>query len=257
MLTTFAALVMPILILLMAAVLNVGHVVNAKVMLQNAADRAAYAGAAKQAYVMNRMGEKNREVHAIFEKLKRDIVPNSNNEASDVTQKVKDATQRIAAAYGEMEAWNADAYIKAKAASLSVAEENYAAATVVLRVPDQPMLTLRGELESQQRHHLRSDYNTMVGGQIWEPASHDHTENVVQSYYVKDPAYEVRWQVALSAPMPKGLMSDTFAAPVLHAVAAAQPHSGSIKDCAFDPKCPPYQVSFVPFQDEPEEYYER
>lgn len=249
MLTTLAALVMPILILLMAAVLNVGHVVNAKIMLQNAADRAAYAGAAKQAYVMNQMGEKNREVHGIFEKLKRDIVPNSNNEAGDVAQKVKDATQRINAAYNEMAAWNSDAHAKAKAASRSVALKNYAAATMEPRVPNQPMLALRDELESQQRQHLKSDYNTMVGGQIWEPASHGQTENVVQSYYVKDPAYEVRWQVELTAPTPKGIMSDKFVAPTLHAVAAAQPHGASIKDCGLNPSCPSYEVSFVPYSD--------
>lgn len=249
MLTTFAALVLPILILLMAAVLNVGHVVNAKVMLQNSADRAAYAGAAKQAYIMNRMGEKNREVHGIFEKLKNDIVPNSNNGAGDVSQKVKDATQRINADHGEMEAWNVEAYARAKHASVSVARENYAAATLVARVPDRPMLTLRDELEPGQRQHLRSDYNTTVGGQVWEPASHDHAENVVQSYYVKDPGFEVRWQVELTAPMPRGIMSDKFASPTLHAVSAAQPHGASIKNCAFDPKCPQYQVSVVPYQD--------
>lgn len=257
MLTTFVALVMPVLILLMAAVLNVGHVVNAKILLQNAADRAAYAGAAKQAYIMNRMGEKNREIHGIFEKLKKDIVPNSNNDAGDVAQKVKDATRRINAAYGEMAAWNASAYDWAHSVSRSVTHENYAASTLVPRVPNQPMLTLRDAFESQQRQHLKSDYSTTVGGQIWEPASHSQTENVVQSYYVKDPAYEARWQVELTAPTPRGIMSDKFAAPTLHAVAAAQPHGASIKDCAFDPKCPHYQVSFVPFQEEPGGYDER
>lgn len=249
MLTTFVALIMPILVLLMAAMLNVGHVVNAKILLQNAADRAAYTGAAKQAYVMNKMGEKNREIHGIFEKLKRDIVPNSSNDASDVTQKVKDANQRINATYGEMEAWSAEAHAWAKGASLSVVRENYAAATLIARVPDHPMLTLRSELEPGQRQHLKSDYNTMVGGQIWEPASHDHAENVVQSYYVKDPAFEVRWQVELTAPMPRGIMSDKFASPTLHAVSAAQPHGAGIRDCAFDPKCLQYQVSFVPYQE--------
>lgn len=249
MITTFVALVMPILILLMAAVLNVGHVVNAKIMLQNAADRAAYAGAAKQAYIMNRMGEKNREVHGIFEKLKMDIVPNNNNEAADVAQKVKDANQRITAAYNEMEAWNSIATDWANLASQSVARDNYAAAMHIPRVLNQPMLTLRHDLESQQRQHLRSDYNTMVGGQIWEPASHDQTENEVQSYYVKDPVFEVRWQVELTAPTPKGIMSDKFAAPTMHAVAAAQPHGASIRDCALNPNCPSYEVSFVPYAD--------
>lgn len=249
MLTTFVALVMPILVLLMAAVLNVGHVVNAKVMLHNAADRAAYAGAAKQAYVMNKMGEENREIHGIFEKLKRDIVPNSNNDAGDVTQKVKDANQRIHAAYDEMDAWNRAAFSFAEATSRSVTRQNYAAATMVPRVPNQPMLILADMLESQQRQHLKSDYNTMVGGQIWEPASHDHTENVVQSYYVKDPVREVRWQVELIAPTPKGIMADKFAAPTLHAVSAAQPHGASIKDCGLNPSCPSYEVSFVPYSD--------
>lgn len=249
MLTTFVALVMPVLILLMAAVLNVGHVVNAKIVLQNAADRAAYVGAAKQAFIMNKMGEKNREVHGIFEKLKSDIVPNSNNDANDVTQKVKDANQRITAAYNEMEAWNDDAYALVRVASLSVTQENYAAATLMPRVPDAPMLTLRAELDPDQRQHLKSDYNTMVGGQIWEPASHAQSENVVQSYYVKDPTLEVRWQVELTAPMPMGIMSDKFAAPTLHAVSAAQPHGASIKDCGLNSSCPSYEVSFVPYSD--------
>lgn len=248
MLTTFIALVMPVIILLMAAVVNVSGMVHAKLMLQNAADRAAYAGAAKQAAIMNDMGAKNREIHQIFEELKRNILPNSSNGARDVTQKVKDAQIRISAAYQEMEEWNSDANQKAEAVSRSVAEENYAAATPHSNAP-RVMLTLLSEAERDQRQHLRPEHHNMVGGLIWEPASHDQTDNVVQSYYVKDPNQEVRWQVELSAPTPRGVMSGFFIRPTLHAVSAAQPHGSSIKDCGLNPGCPSYEVSFVPYND--------
>lgn len=248
MLTTFVALVMPVLVLLMAAALNVSHGVHSKIQLQNAADRAAYAGAAKQAAIMNDMGTKNREIHGIFEALKKNILPNSSNGERDVTQKVTDAQIRIRAAYREMEEWNSDANQKAEAVSRSVAEENYAAATPHSNAP-QVMLTLLSGAERDQRQHLRPEHHNMVGGLIWEPASHDQTDNVVQSYYVKDPNQEVRWQVELSAPTPRGVMSGFFVRPELHAVSAAQPHGSSIRDCGLNPECPSYEVSFVPYSD--------
>lgn len=250
MLTTLAMMVMPVLVLLLAAVLNVSHIVHSKILLQNAADRAAYAGAAKQAYLMNEMGKKNNQIHGIFEKLRMDIVPNSSNGEGDVAQKVRGATNQIAAAYDAMEDMNASAFGMALKISKSVAAINYGAATLTPFTPDKPMLTLQAEAEAGQRQRLRSDYNTMVGGQIWEPASHGQTDRVVQSYYVKDPARDVRWQVALTAPMPRGLMSGLFRSPVLRAVAAANPHGASIRECAFDATCPQYQVGFVTFQDD-------
>lgn len=253
MLTTFVALMMPVLIVIFAAVLNISHVVDAKIKLQNAADRAAYAGAAMQAHIMDEMGKQNNEVHDAFEWLTEQLVPNTSNGEGDVQGKFITAKNRIDTARAIMDGLNSQAWQKASDISTAVALANYAAADLKPRVPSGAMLTILDNLEEDQHQHLRSDWNNNIGGVIWEPASHEHFERVIQSYYVKDALLEVRWQVGLEALIPSGFMSFAFK-PVLRnlgvdrlqAVAAAQPHGASIKACAFDENCAKYQVSFVP-----------
>lgn len=256
MLTTFAALVMPILILLMMAVVNVGHVVDAKIRLQNAADRAAYAGAAKQAYIMNEMGKQNGEIHRIFEKFKSDVGPNSSNDKGDVDAKLKSSRNQIAVIANTMQDWNRDAYGWTEKVSRDVAQANVPSVTVRVRIPNQDMVLLKSDYESGQSVAITADYNVMETPVIWEPKDHNNVTNNLFSYIVKDPATEARWQVALTQKLPDSPVTRFFNIPELSAVAAAQPHGGSIKACAFDPNCSQYQVSFVPFQDDQGGHYD-
>ncbi len=251
MLTTFAAIVMPIVILLMMAVVNVGHIVDAKIRLQNAADRAAYAGAAKQAYIMNKMGEQNRVIHEAFEQFKAYVDPNSSNDKSDVDTKLTDARNKIADAAENMQRWNRSAYGLAMTVSQDVAHANLPSTQVAVnvQVPSQDMLLLEVSYESGQNVALTADYNRMENPVIWEPKDHKDVTNKLLSYLVKDPTSEVRWQVELTQSLP---ISPLFKISdlQLHAVAATQPHGGNIKVCAFSQNCPQYQVSFVPLQDD-------
>lgn len=252
MLTTLAALIMPVIVLLMAMVINTGHIVDSKIKLQIAADRAAYAGAAKQAHVMNKMSEMNRKIHERFEKLKSDIVPNTNKDDADLKTKVQNAKSDITNMANTMQDWNKKSMVWAYDVSTAALQSNYANATQSRYRHNQDMLELLTEYEPGQHQKLKSDYNILEGGLISEPKSYQDVVNIVLSYVVKNPDTHVRWESHVTAPLPAGFLTKTLNTylPVHHiyAVSAAQPHQGSIKDCALNADCRKYQVSFVPME---------
>ncbi len=63
------ALVFTFMFILFAFVVDFGHLVNAKINLQNAADAAAYSGAAYQAQVLNRIGQINYKMRQDLKEL--------------------------------------------------------------------------------------------------------------------------------------------------------------------------------------------
>ncbi len=63
------ALVFTFMFVLFAFVVDFGHLVNAKINLQNAADAAAYSGAAYQAQVLNRVGQINYKMRQDLKEL--------------------------------------------------------------------------------------------------------------------------------------------------------------------------------------------
>ncbi len=63
------ALVFTFMFVLFAFVVDFGHLVNAKINLQNAADAAAYSGAAYQAQILNRVGQINYKMRQDLKEL--------------------------------------------------------------------------------------------------------------------------------------------------------------------------------------------
>lgn len=254
MLTTFAALIMPLIVLFMAIVINTGHIVDSKIKLQIAADRAAYAGAAKQAHVMNKMAEKNWEVHQRFEKLKRDIVPNTNKDEEDLKTKVQNADAEITNMVNAMQEWNSKAMAWSYDVSNSVLQANYGRATQNRYGVGQDMFELLTEYETGQHQKLKSDFNILEGGLIYEPKTTEDVINIILSYVIKNPDTHVQWESDVSAPIPSGFLTSVLnrhfpQGMKFTATSLAQPHGGSIRDCAFKEKkedCAQYQVSFVP-----------
>ncbi len=250
MLTTFAVLIMPVIVLLMAMVINVGHIVDSKIRLQIAADRAAYAGAAKEAHVMNKMAEMNFKIHERFEKLESDIGPNTNKDAPDLKDKVQNAKTDISNMANAMQDWNAKAMAWSYDVSSAILQSNYSDATQKRYGAGLDMLELLTEYEPGQHQKLKSDYNILEGGLIHEPKSHQDVLNIVLSYIVKNQNTPVRWESHVVAPLPAGILTSILNdyVPDLHvyAISAAQPHGGNIKACAFNKDCEKYKVSFVP-----------
>ncbi|PIR20284.1 MAG: hypothetical protein COV45_06950 [Deltaproteobacteria bacterium CG11_big_fil_rev_8_21_14_0_20_47_16] len=241
MLTTFMAIMMPVIALLMIAVINVSHVVYAKIRLQDAADRAAYVGAAKQAYIMNRMGEDNLAIQKRFSDLKEELTHNSKQTVEKGRERVSQVRSEIMGRWQEMEAWNDGAWETVRTTSQDLLSKGYAGAWLIPQKSSR-LLTLLDHAETDQYQKLKFD--GMRGDLFFDPADHDDGEDSILSYLVKDPLHEVRWEVTACAVMPNLLLASKFQNinHQLCASAAAQPHGGSIRSGA------PYQVSFVPIR---------
>jgi Flp pilus assembly protein TadG len=250
MLTTFAALVMPVIVLLMAMVINVGHIVDSKIKLQIAADRAAYAGAAKQAKIMNWMSSQNWEIQKKFLDLKEELAKNSTQSVEDGQKRFNTVKQENVIIAELMDRWSDRGMTEAKKVSDAVALANYPNARPMHPPLYSPMLTLRNDLDVQQFQKL--DWH----GMEWlfvDPKDYKTASDKILTYLIKDNTPIVRWKTRLQAPIPSGFLTTTlnYFFPYelkLNAVSMAQPHGGSIRECAFksDKKnCDPYRVSFV------------
>lgn len=247
MLTTFAALIMPVIILLMAMVINTGHIVDSKIRLQIAVDRAAYAGAAKQAHIMNWMASQNHEIHKKYSDLKKELEDNSKQSVEEGRRRFNSVKQEINNIWSEMNRWSGQGMVKAAEVSDAVARANYARGYPMHPPQYRNMLLLRDDLRPEQIQTLKFDG---MKGIFVDPTDHDSKDDRILSYLIKDERPTVRWMTRLQADLPTGFLTKTLNALIggmkLNAASAAQPHGGSIEGCAFQDPCSQYQVSFIP-----------
>lgn len=250
MLTTFAALIMPVIVLLMAMVINTGHIVDSKIRLQIAADRAAYAGAAKEARIMNRMAEKNREMRRNFEGLRKEFHENSTESLARGRQRFIDVRSKNIKIRDEMAIWNEDGLSMAERVSDAVAYANYSSATPIHLSSYPNMLTLRDDMPREEAQYQVLSYYGMQNIFV-DPTGYESDSNRMITYLVKDDRDAVYWMTWLQADVPAGFLTTTLNRHFpynlkLNAIATAQPHGGSIEKSAFQDNYPKYEVSFIP-----------
>lgn len=263
MLTGFMGVMIPVFVLLVALVLNVNALVDAKLRLQMATDRAAYAGAAKQAYVMNKIGEDNWQIHQLFLKLEKDLKAGTKKSDQEAVGHVRATMVSIQQLEEDMEHRNVTAHEKATNISKQILVNNDGVATLQVKTPSGPMLTLSDTEEVGQWQTLSYAYTT--GSDPFDPENHSSGERSVLSYVVKTPSPTVVWSIAATAPLPQGILFGVLKKylsnplPQLQARATAQPYHGSIKrykdlavvDLAAVPAAAiavgaDYQVSYAP-----------
>jgi Flp pilus assembly protein TadG len=243
MLTTLIALLMPVLILMLALVINTGHLVHCKMQLQITADRAVYAGAAREAALMNRMVAQNRMIREKYQNLKQELEHSTKKDESQARARVQTVNAENHALWAEMESWNRAGLEAALQVTTAVARANYPRASVAALVPAGPMLRLDDRWETPQYQVMHFDH--MTGPIFVDPTGHEEGREKILTYVVKDPNGRAAWAAQLSAPLPEGFMTHTLQsllprALTLRAISAAQPHGGSIRDGR------EYHVSFVP-----------
>lgn len=260
MLTTFAALIMPVIVLLMAMVINTGHIVDSKIKLQIAADRAAYAGAAKQAHILDWMAGKNWEIYKKFSDLKKELAENSTKSEAEGRRRFDHVSQEINNIWELMSTWSQQGMAEAAKVSGAIASANYIAAQSSYPMQNNEMVFLRNDIETKQIQKL--EWHGMQGVFV-DPEDHNSASDRITAYLIKDDRYPtVRWVTQLTANLPTGFLTKTLNQWIpglqLSAVSAAQPHGGSIRECAFQAAaqdCKKYQVSFVPISDATGENY--
>lgn len=236
-------LLIPVLFVLVALVVNYSVLIDSKIRLQIAADRAVFAGASKLAYIMNMVSEENWKIHRAYKDLVDNFNPNSQQSIDECKKKVKEMSGLQAEAqFGAMDELINAAYEEAENTAVSVAGANYKGAvyTTVFGLPGERLFEIRdkgdpGYSDDSQEFDsegvkIRADVVcSNIEGAVFDPSDvSDFNNDRLLSVTYGDRNY-VAVIAKLSADFVPPIAANIFKPFKIETSAAAQPYGGSIK----------------------------
>lgn len=243
-LVVWLILTFPVIIVIFAFFVNTIVVIDAKMRLQAAVDRGAYAGAAVLAHMMNEVAARNW----LFRKAyldKQSHFDKASNENKDwIENQVKELANIQDSLYAEMSKLLADGYVKAHDMAKRVAERNLEEMPHLVFARYVSLYGDEGELVFQ----MTDDFNVSDGyknkvrvrpagieGVVFDPNDKKSYEYTVRKYLKKDDSYYAAIASGIEAWIRPPLLPDFFTqsgAVRFRVAAAGQPFGGSIKDFA-------------------------
>ncbi|MBI2343570.1 MAG: hypothetical protein HYV02_04480 [Deltaproteobacteria bacterium] len=260
-------LLLPLAMLVVALVADVGLVIVTKMRLQVTADRAAYAAAQSLATSLASLATQNAEIHQEFTEQVTELAVSQQQNAAAGRARIAARQATIDTMRTAMDATVERGYVRACEAALGVVE---AEAPWARMIPLYGRTRVVGPAAEQRCHggaplfsfyqdHLFPDqfpslsYTYPAAGTGWDdPAQIEEAAAPLLSYRAKGPGggQQVAFALRLESPLPGGAMGGLLRSneetaeptnPWLSAAAAAQPFGGSIAD--FDPA---YDATLVP-----------
>lgn len=238
-LTILMALIVPVLFALVAFLVNYFYLVDTKMKLQVAADRAVFAGAAKLAYSMNQIAEENWAVYKAYRKVWGNFDKNSQS-GNECPQRVKEMDNTQQTAWRQnIEDIVTNAYGDAIAVANSVMAANFpetdghtaAVYDSIYGKQDDRLFEMVDDLNSDQKNDVICG---IIEGVVFAPkeVKEDTQENKLK-YLFLDQGF-VALVGRLTAQVYPLLMKDIFGPEgiTINATAAAQPYGGSMKNFA-------------------------
>lgn len=232
----FIALVMPVIMLLVGFAVDYGALVDSKIRLQIAADRAVFAGAAKLSFIMNKISEKNWGIYQAFLKVDKNFGPNSQQSLDECVKRVKEMeNNQTTLIYEDIEDLLQNAYRDAHSVAEDVAKANFATAKYlpVYGAVDKKLFDVLdggGEKTDEDGDEIRRDIVCAnISGIVFDPKKVETKNNEKLLKYT----YGDRSYVALIAELRTLFhppLAGKFFGPIeMTAVSAGQPYGGSMK----------------------------
>lgn len=252
------AIVAPLLVALLALVVNVGTLLHARTKLQVAADRGVYAGTASIAHSLNEIARKNWEIHSEYARLEDWMNGTSERNEDEVAQRFAEARARQAALYGEMRGINAGMFGQAVEVARSVIAANVPDAEFVpfFEPPSDGMMQIGGEDDDEHYGYLSG---ADIEGTTFDPESYDVEDpKETLKYFEKNDGRSLFFGGWVISQSPAPIFTSLFGgASGIAAAAGAQPYGGSIRSFAevnplgddppdLEAKQHLYRVAFVP-----------
>lgn len=252
------AIVTPLLVALLAVVVNVGMLLHARAKLQVAADRGVYAGAASIAHDMNRIARANWGIHSEYARLEDWLNGTSEPSEEEINNRFSEARARQAELFAQIRDINAGMFGKAVEVAGGVAAANVPGVEFVpfFDPPEDGMMQIGGQEDDEHYGYLSG---ADIEGTTFDPESYDvEAPEEVLKYLEKNDGRSLffgGWVISQSrAPIFSSLFGG---ASEIAAEAGAQPYGGSIRAFAeVNPMGddPPdssakqylYRVAFVP-----------
>lgn len=231
----------PIFVIIFSLFVNVIVMIDAKMTLQSAVDRGAYAGAAYLSHVMNRVAALNREFRNEYRKL-RDIFERSEESVETINKKVAETNYNQGLLYNDMQKLLEEGYGLAHKIAAAVALKNLEGLPQIVSpqydfslVPSDPMFSMENECPNGQGECINKE--TLVPfeieGESIDPTKYTPHPKLLHKYLVKSDDF-VSMASLVRARFASPLLPRFFdgSGLVLGAASAAQPYGGSIKGFA-------------------------
>ncbi len=241
--TVFIALAVPFLAALLLSVVNFGLLVDSKIRLQIAADRAVYAGAAKLSQVMNEIAKDNWAIYKSFNKVDQNA-DYSSWQSGECQNRVNELKNNQSATLASIDDLRANGYRDANIVAENVAKENYGSVNYapLFGEPGRPLFQIvdwgKSTDDEKNQYDGSSDSKELiakniicgnVSGIVFDPDDVKTNDNAnILKYTYKNAEY-VGLISKLSAKFNAPLLSNVFGSFNITATAAAQPYGGSIK----------------------------
>lgn len=244
----FFMMVLPVLLLFLIATLDFSLQVFTKIKLQAALDQATFVGGQVLTSKLNKIAEKNGEVHKAFTDLKKHFSQSSRDTLAEAQNYVKSIKKKQESLYEEMQELEANAYQEALAKADAVFHKTFPHVSLI------PVYQSPFGIDVGTFQEFGFDE---IDGVLWDPTKYKKNVEIftVREAFNKNPRAQVA--LALAAEVFKSpTISKYFRLkPPLRAVSAAQPYGGSIWHYATEKenKARLYRTAFVPITTLPEE----
>lgn len=228
---TFFLIAMPLMVAMLAVVVECGRIAVARTRVQAAADRAAFAGAAVVANGLNRIAAANWRIHKAWRDLDRDFRSDTQQDAEAAGQRFARYEAERDAAFEEIEATRDAMVPRARAISLATLAANAprSEGAAVPRVD----VALDDDADPDAQWG-RVDYGRPSGGPIFtDPENVESGGFDALKFLIKRPASDAVLGVFAAQRVRPMLLGRMLGAGVeVRGAAAAQAFGGSIEGFA-------------------------
>lgn len=261
--TIALAIVTPLLLALLALVVNVGMILHARAKLQVATDRGVYAGAASLAHDMNQIARANWEIHSEYARLEDWLNGTSEPSEEEINNRFSEARARQAEYFSRILDINAEMFGRAVEVARSVTAANVPDAEFVpfFEPPADGLMQIGGEDDDEHYGYLSG---SDIEGTTFDPESYDVEDpEETLRYFEKNDGRSLFFGGWVLSKSPAPIFTSLFGgSSELAAAAGAQPYGGSIRAFAevdplgddppdFEARQHLYRVAFVPINSVP------
>lgn len=220
----------PVFVAAISAVVLIGQVSLAKMRLQIAADRGAYAGAMSLAKSLNELAAANRTIHRAFESIKNDFASDMQQSQSAARERIDKYQSDIGLEFQKVAKILSLAPDLARAHALAVAMANAPASEIETGINADFAISDRIDPEVQWR---RLSYDFVEGSNFADPEDLGHGSFEALSHLIKERRFDGWVAVGTSQRITPLSLSDSYGGDfVATATAAAKAYGGSIANYA-------------------------
>lgn len=222
-------LAVPLLVAMLAILVDFGRITVARARLEAASDRAAYAGAAALAHALNMIAAANWKIDKAWRILSHDLGADSQQGREAALQRIARYEAERNAAFDEIGAVRAQMNDHARGIAMNLLSENapHAAGEAIIRGE----ISLSDEADYEAQHEWLT-YGSVMGGNFIDPNNVEEGGYEALKYLIKQPGPDSGLGVFARQTVKPMLLGRIMGDVEIGAASASQAFGGSIEGFA-------------------------